>query len=382
MFLLGGLLSAAAPHVWISIAGRALQGFGAGVISAQVLGIIQDEFTGRARMRALSGYSIAASTAAIAGPLFAGAVLHVTPDAWAWRAILALHVPFIAATIWAAVNYQPAGDQQPSRERSMDIPGVLLLGVLVVLVTIPVIDPVLATDSLIVALVLGPVLLAALVLWERSYLRRGRQPLFVPELLASPGFMLGSAVAALWFGSTLAKMTVVTLFLLGATDLAPLWVAAVMIPGACARIVAAAAASAVHQRLRGGALPAALAIETVSVALLIGGVWAAGGIDSIGTGRLVALVVTFALLSGVGSGLTEPVLRAGTLASAPAGSYGVAASFLQLAQRLAGTFMVALASGLLLGGTGLVAALAVSLVALAVSVVLSMSGPVRHSVTF
>ncbi|MGX5770126.1 MFS transporter [Microbacterium trichothecenolyticum] len=49
IFLVGGVAAVAAPTMAVLVAARFVQGLGAGVISAQVLGAIQDLFTeGRA----------------------------------------------------------------------------------------------------------------------------------------------------------------------------------------------------------------------------------------------------------------------------------------------------------------------------------------------
>lgn len=387
VFILGGLLSAAAPHIWVSVAGRALQGVGAGTISAQVLGIIQDEFTGLARVRALSGYSIASSASAIVGPLLSGTLLLMLPAEWTWRGILGLHLPFLVATLVAAWAYRPrtpATDLPVTtgalgRRPGLDLPAVAALGLLVTLITLPVIDPVLSGASIWVLAGAGPLLVVFLIWWERAYARRGIQPLFVPELLASRGFVVGNLVAALWFGAVLAKMTVVTLHLLAHTDLSPLWVAVVLIPGAVARIVSSAASSSVYRRFGAAALPISLGLEVVAVAILLVGVLLADHqpTDAV----LIALVMVFSVLSGSGSGVTEPILRAATLSFAPAGAYGVAAAFLQLTQRLSSTFFVALASGLLLSGVrgGFVSALGVSAGAAACAAVLSLAPDLRRA---
>jgi len=68
-----------------------------------------------------------------------------------------------------------------------------------------------------------------------------------------------------------------------------------------------------------------------------------------------ALLVFVAVVNGVlgiAGGLVEPPLRAVTLSHAPAALHGVAASFLQLTQRLSATYVVALATGILLGAAG------------------------------
>ena len=99
LFAAGALASATAAGIWWAVAARAVQGLGAGLISAQVLGIIQDRFTGLERVRALAAYTAAGAAAAVVGPLGAGLVLAVLPEALAWRAVLALNLPFVLVTL-------------------------------------------------------------------------------------------------------------------------------------------------------------------------------------------------------------------------------------------------------------------------------------------
>jgi len=54
-----------------AVAARASQGLGAGLVSAQVLGSIQDNFSGLRRVRALAAYTAAGTAAAgmvLSGP--------------------------------------------------------------------------------------------------------------------------------------------------------------------------------------------------------------------------------------------------------------------------------------------------------------------------
>ena len=99
VFVVGGLAAAGATDVWWVVGGRVIQGFGAGLISAQVLGVMQDLFAGPRRVRALAAYTGAGAAAALVGPLAAAALLTLLPPGWAWRAVLLLNVPFALTTL-------------------------------------------------------------------------------------------------------------------------------------------------------------------------------------------------------------------------------------------------------------------------------------------
>ncbi|UOQ57128.1 MFS transporter [Leucobacter allii] len=348
LFLLGALVSALGPSAVTLVAGRLVQGLGAGAISAQVLGLIQDHFGGIDRIRALGAYSAAGAAAAIAGPLLAGAALGALPADAAWRAVLLLPVPFVAATMWLVARRLPAEAPLAGRPRpALDLPGIGLTGALVVIVTIPVIDPGIPGPRLVAAAAAVLLLALLLVLWERRYARTGRLPLFAPPLMRRRGYLLGNLVALLWFGAVLAAGTVLTVHLLQALAVPPLVLALVMLPGAFARLLAARLSSRTYARVGPRIVALGMAAEGTGMLLT------AGAALLLAPVAFVAVAAVLQLVQGVCSGLSEPSIRALVLAHAPEGMAGVAASFLQLTQRLAATLMIALGTGLLLlGGTG------------------------------
>ncbi|MET7402680.1 MFS transporter [Dactylosporangium sp. NPDC005572] len=338
LFAAGALGSAAAPGIWWAVAGRAVQGLGAGLISAQVLGIIQDRFTGLRRVRALAAYSAAGAAAAVVGPLGAGLVLSVLPGHLAWRAVLALNLPFVVATLLLTTRFVPHRARE-GRRADLDVPAIVLVGAFVVMVTVPVIDPGIDGGRLWGIVGACAVLAVATAAWERRYAARGRTPLFVPALMTSRGFVVGNLVALLWFGGVLAHSTVLTIYLLQGLGWSPLVVAAALIPGALARIAASSASSRLYGRLGARTLPVALAIQVAGTAALV----------AIAPTGLAAAIIGIEIVISVASALLEPPLRAVTLSFAPPTHHGVAAALLQLTQRLSATFCVALVTGVVLG---------------------------------
>ncbi|TQS46205.1 MFS transporter [Cryptosporangium phraense] len=341
VFMAGALASAAAPGIWWAVAARAGQGLGAGLISAQVLGVIQDHFTGLPRIRALAAYSAAGAAAAVVGPLGAGLILAVAPQGAGWRLLLALNLPFTLATLLLTLRSVP---RQPrtGRRVHLDLPAILLVGGLVLLVTTPVIDPGIEGPELWTIVALCGLLAVGTGLWEYRYAARGRTPLFVPALMTSRGFVVGNMVALLWFGGLVSFSTALTIYLLQGVGWSPLAVAAVLIPSALARIAASSVSSQIYARFGGHTLPLALTIQAAGLLLLAGASTAWNG------GAFVAAVVGLELVIGLASAVLEPPLRAITLGFAPPIHHGVAAAFLQLTQRLSATFCVALVTGTML----------------------------------
>lgn len=344
VFSTGAVASSLAPGVWFAVAGRLIQGFGAGLISAQVLGIIQDEFAGTARVRALASYSMVGATAVIVGPLLSGVLLVTLPATIGWRMVLLISVPIVLTTALVATRL-PATAPPRAERPDLDLPGIAALGAIVVLVTLPVIDPGMPSGAVCALVSAVGVLAVVLAGWERHYAGRGRIPLFVPILMRSTGFVLGNVVALLWFGSVVALGAVITLFLLQSQGLTALAVASVLVPSALARIGSSWWSSRIYRRFG----PRTVGIGLAGQALTTGGVLATTLIRD--SGDFVVAIVLLEVCAGAASGLVEPPLRAVTLEFAPDAYRGVAASFLQLSQRLSATFCVALVTGLLLGSS-------------------------------
>jgi MFS family permease len=347
VFMIAALAAGLAPTIWLVVLARVAQGVGAGLISAQVLAIIQDEFAGTARVKALALYSIAGASAAIVGPLAAGAALTWLPVEFGWRVVLLLNIPIILATAVLALVSLDRPTASARTRAHVDVPGIVVLAVIVFFVTLPVIDPG-VTESFLWVMVGGVLVLSiALLLWERHYVSRGRIPLFVPALMRSRGFVGGNVVALLWFGAVVSQITIITIFLL--RDGQPLLIALLLAPASVGRIVSSSWSSRLYSRFGEKIITAGLAAQALSSVALIVGTQVASA------DGLVALIVVLECWVGVTAGFVEPPLRAVTLGFAQDGYRGVAASFLQLTQRLSATFCVALATGLVIGAASGVA---------------------------
>ncbi len=388
LFVAGGLGSVLAPDIIVLIAARLAQGLGAGVISAQVLGAVQDLFRGADRLRALSLYTGAGALAALLGPLGAGLVLGSLGPELSWRIVLLLPVPFGVAAIVMGLRGLPSArtaarpDGGPAARRaerlSLDLPAVALLAAVVLLLTLPVVQTGSGGPALAAALAAALVAAGVLVLWERAYARRGRLPLFARELVRSRGFLAGNAVALLWFGANLSVTSVVTIHLLQLSALTPLWVAVLLAPAALARLCSSLLSGRVFAAWGPQALLGGLLLQTILLAVL------ALLSPQLGVTTLAIAAGLVQVGLGLCSGIVEPPLRVVTLSFATGRTHGVAASFLQLTQRLSATYMVALTTGILLGttgaatGTGLGAALGVCATASGLALLVGLHPTVRR----
>lgn len=344
VFSVMGLLGATAADPWALVAARLGQGLGAGVVSSQVLGIITDRFTGRARARALGAYSTAGGLAGMCGPVLGGAVLGFADPNIGWRILLMSNVPFAAVTlVLAAVYLTP--DHTPRGAVRTDAFGLFALAVATLLLLLPLVSSMALGFSALSVAASGAVLIG-FWLWERRLAARGGVPVLLPELLARRGYVLGTLVAMFWFGAILALNAVLSLYLIEGLGFSALRAALVMAGSSVMMAITSAFGWRLVSRFGRVAVVAAVALEFVVVACYI------GAVDVLPRDFLVAAFVLLSAVSGIASGLVDAPNRGLTLEYAPIGASGVAAAFLQLSQRLSATISLAAVSGIYLGILG------------------------------
>lgn len=341
LFSVMGLVGAFAGEPWMIVAARLGQGIGAGTVSSQVLGIITDRYSGRERAKALGVYSTAGGLAGLCGPLLGGVVLGVAAPDLGWRLLLLLNVPFAVATLIAAV-FVLRKDQARRSGASIDILGLLALGVATLLLLLPMVSSFGAAFS--VASVLGSVaVLVAFWFWEKRFASGGGTPVLLPALVRSRGYTLGTMVAMFWFGAILALQAVLSLYLIEGLGYPALQAALIMVGSSILMAVTSAFGWRVVVALGRTTVIAAVVLELFVVAGYV------GTINFLPREHTVPAFVVLAILSGIASGFVDAPNRGMTLEYAPAGANGVAAGFLQLSQRLSATISLAAVSGIYLG---------------------------------
>ena len=164
LFGAGSLLCALSASLAPLLAGRALQGIGAGLLLPNSLALLNGAYEGEARGRAIGIWAAAGAIAAAIAPLIGGwLVAHV-----GWESIFYINLPFVAAAILIALT-KVAEVREPEKAR-LDVGGATLatlgLGAATYGLTLWsqafVLTPVAG-----VALAAGAVLLAGFVLLER-----------------------------------------------------------------------------------------------------------------------------------------------------------------------------------------------------------------------
>jgi EmrB/QacA subfamily drug resistance transporter len=216
VFLIGvGLFSAAslgcalADGQGVLIGARAIQGFGAAVISAASLAIVTGSFKeGAERNRALGFWAAMGGVGGSAGALLGGALTQ----GFDWPAVFIINVPVGLAVLFAAqrlIPHEPAVAQ----ERKLDVPGaVLISGGLTAIVYGIVRTDTLGWGSLgvLLPLALGLVLLGLFTVVEG---RLAADPLIPLDVFKMPALRAANLIVALLFAGMFGMWYFVSLFL-------------------------------------------------------------------------------------------------------------------------------------------------------------------------
>src|SRR5262249_40802284 len=137
-FTTASLACALAPDSQALIGFRLIQGAGAAVLVPQVFSIIQLNFTGPARARALSAYAAVLSAGAVAGLVLGGVVVTADLFGTGWRPVFAINVP-IGIVLAAAVPRLVPPDAPAGRTKQLDLAGLAAAACAVLLIVLPLV---------------------------------------------------------------------------------------------------------------------------------------------------------------------------------------------------------------------------------------------------
>jgi MFS family permease len=197
VFTTASLACALAPDSQALIGFRLVQGAGAAVLVPQVFSIIQLNFTGPARARALSAYAAVLSAGAVTGLVLGGVVVTADLFGTGWRPVFAINVP-IGIVLAAAVPRLVPPDAPVGPTRKLDLAGLGAAACAVLLIVLPL---VLGREEGWPAwgfgcIAAGVVLAAGFVLIERRVAARGGDPLLNLAVLHAPALPSGLVTLA------------------------------------------------------------------------------------------------------------------------------------------------------------------------------------------
>ena len=186
IFCAGSVAAGAAPSMPIMIAGRGLQGVGAGGILALALIIFGDLFAGPRRGQMQGLITAVWGVASIAGPLLGGIVV----DGWSWRWIFLLNLPLGALVIGLVLGgLTETGKHMAGRSLDLAGAGTFLVGVTALMLAVLQSGAPGGVGGLRVGALAVAVLGLAAFVWAE---RRSADPFLPFGLFAEPVFAAAS----------------------------------------------------------------------------------------------------------------------------------------------------------------------------------------------
>ncbi|GAA2071832.1 MFS transporter [Actinomadura alba] len=222
VFTLGSLACGLAPTTGTLIVFRFLQGAGAALMTPQVMSMIQRNFSGAARARALGAYSTVIAGGVVVGQVAGGLLVSADLFGAGWRTVFLVNVPIGILLLAAGPRVLPA--DKGHRGAGLDLQGLLVFTPAVLLFVLPLILghemgwPAWTPASLAAGIMLFGVFITV----ERRVAARGGRPLISGRVLRAPGLAPATATLLLGPGTWGAFLFTTTLHLQGDLRLSPL----------------------------------------------------------------------------------------------------------------------------------------------------------------
>jgi len=340
-FAVVSLACSLATTAGLLVAGRLAQGVVAGALMPQVLGIVQHLYTGKERTRAFGVIGMVTGLCVALGPTIGGFLITVGGEVLGWRLIWLMNVPLALALLPFAFRLIPRDRPRDHEKADLDPLGLALLALAVGCLLAPFVLTTGRGSDVAERwwfLLAFAALLAAFVMWERRYTRRGGSPVVDVALFRIGSFRLGTALSALQFGALPATFLVLNLFVQQGLHQSAFIGGLVLIPYSLTYIVSAWLSVPLSTRMGAGYSVLGFSLMLSGLGLtMAAGMWA--------TPASATLLLSLAwAVAGVGTGGLGAQLQALSLSQVPTGSGGVAGSISQLAQRLGTAVGVAAAS--------------------------------------
>ncbi|GAA1636865.1 MFS transporter [Microbacterium flavum] len=331
LFTVTSIICALAPTTEILLAGRLVQGLAAGIQMPQVIGTIQQLFTGKERGRAFGLFGATIGIATAFGPTLGGLMIALGGPQDGWRFIFWINVPLCLAVLAGVIWLLPRTREPSASRLELDPTGLLLFAITVVTLMWPFLFTTGSPDDdprRWWTLALFAVFAVAFFRWEHRYAASGRAPLIPLGLFSIASYRNGTLIAATYFTAIPAMFLLTTLFLQLGVGLEPVFAGMVSIGFALASAVSAWYGGNLVGRLGRPLVVWGLGTVLVSVVVL-----------AVVAYTVPVEVVAYAmagvmLVAGIGAGLVVAPNQTLTLAEIPTRSGGLAGSVGQLGQRI------------------------------------------------
>lgn len=331
LFTVTSAVCALAPSIEVLMAARLVQGIAAGIQMPQVMGTIQQLFTGKERGRAFGLFGATIGIATAFGPTLGGLMIAIGGETDGWRGIFWFNVPLCLLVLAGVIWILPQTRQASGRPLQLDPVGIVLFGLMIVSLMWPFLfttgSP--EDDPNRWWLLTAFVLFAALFFWwERRYAASGRQPLIPFRMFRIRSFRNGTLVVVAYFTAIPPMFLLGTLFLQLGVGLEPVFAGMVSIGFAVASAASSYYGGLLVNRLGRQLVTIGLVTVLVSVVALTIVAYTMPH-ETVAYGMAAALLV-----AGAGGGLVVSPNQTLTLSEIAVREGGLAGSVGQLGQRV------------------------------------------------
>ncbi|MFD2494825.1 MFS transporter [Amycolatopsis jiangsuensis] len=346
LFVITSVLCGAAPNATWLVVARLAQGVAGGLLNPQIIGMMQQLFTGRERGKAFGAFGATVGLSTAIGPVLGGLLIQGFGAGEGWRYVFYVNLPIGILAILFGLRLLPK-DVRAERKRTPDLLGTVLLGAAVVLVMLPLVEQEEQSAQPHWWLMgVAAALLVLFVLWEQWLGRRGKHPLVNLKLLTVRSYTMAAALGLVYFAGFTGIFLVLTLFFQQGEGYSALQSGAAMLAFAIGSAISPAIGGRLVHRL---GRPMVVS-GTLLVALgLAGTAWLVHGYS----GGSLALVLAGPLfVAGFGSGLVIAPNSTLALEDISPAEGGTAGGVLQTGQRIGAAIGTALGGSLFFSELG------------------------------
>jgi len=221
LFTLSSMAAGLSQDATLLNIARAFQGIGSGLISPQVVGMVQQYFRGAERARAFAIFGAAVGVSVAVGPLLGGLLIHAggVEHGWRWTFFVNVPVGMLAialALLWfprPLLNRNlPRDARERTQSRDLDPVGAVLLGFAVLALLLPFVEA-RAGAWIWFSIPVGVGLVLLWLWWERRQKRLGHRPMVDLGIFRVPSFSYGTLLITVYFVGITSVWVLLALYL-------------------------------------------------------------------------------------------------------------------------------------------------------------------------
>jgi EmrB/QacA subfamily drug resistance transporter len=332
LLMAGGLLGGFATRFDLVLVARFAEGLAAGVVQPIPAIVILRAFEQREQGRASGFFGMGVVLAPALGPSIGGLLV----DAFGWRSVFFLVVPFCLASLWLAWKFVPdtaPGGAAVQRGSRLDWVGLAIAGCGTLCLLNGLVE--LHAGRLLAYVLLGTAAgtMVGFIAWQRRRKSSGREPLMDLALFEHRTFTMGSIVAFIYGTALFGSTYLLPVYMQLGLGLSASYVGTILMPAGLVLAVAMGLVGRLADRHPTHVLVSTgLALLAASFALM----------PTIGLQSGLWLLVAWAILGRIGLGFILPSLNIGAMRTLDRGLIAQGSSSINFLRMLGGATGVSL----------------------------------------